>query len=340
MRDIGEFSLIARLQAIIQRDDARVVVANGDDAAVVRYDRPVVMSTDAMVQGVHFREDWISYEATGYKAVVAALSDIGAMGGAPRHVMIALCVPQTARVEDLEALYRGVAEACHSYDVTVVGGDIVSTSGPLVVSVSVTGELLGDRAIQRSGAQIGDVLFVTGDLGGSGAYIDCMGSGSSPFIHAQDMYQLQLRHTRPIPQLTAGAILSQIDGVNSANDISDGLASELQEIAMASGVHIAVEGERIPTPPGVRHYARAVRRDPLEFALYGGEDYQLVGTVRKADAGKLLSVMQANGVRISVIGRVEEGDPGVDLLLEGKREPLHARGYDHFRRHEEREDSN
>ncbi len=330
VRELGEFGLIERLRAIVDRVDARSIVNIGDDAAVVRYDRPVVMTTDALVEGVHFRDDLIDMVSVGYKSLVASLSDVAAMGGQPLHAMVALALPFSEQVERLEAIYEGLADACRQYDVAVVGGDVVSTSGPLVVTVSVTGELLGEHPLLRSGAKVGDLVFVTGDVGGSAAYLHLRNQASSLLLSENDVWILQQKHIRPVPQLMAGRIFAQNAGCTSLNDVSDGLSSELHEIASASGVRLMIEADRIPTLPSVRHYARLAGVDALDFALYGGEDYQLVGTIDRTSAGIFLPLMQAYGVRISLIGQVKRGESGVYLQTNSGLKEIKKKGYDHF----------
>ncbi|PWI56653.1 thiamine-phosphate kinase [Sulfoacidibacillus thermotolerans] len=336
VRELGEFGLIERLQAIVWRSDARLLVNIGDDAAVVRYDRPVVMTTDALVEGIHFRDDLIDPVSLGYKSLVASLSDIAAMGGRPLHTLVALALPFEERVERIEAIYRGLAEACTQYDVSIVGGDVVSTAGPLVITVTVTGELLGAKPLLRSGAQVGDVVFVTGDVGGAAAYLHLKTSSEALRVSESDEWLLQQRHQRPVPQITAGSILAQYEGCTSANDVSDGLSSELHEIAAASGVQLLIDSERLPTLPAVRHYARLARVNPLDFALFGGEDYQLVGTLDRMAVGTFLPLMQAQGVRVSLIGQVKRGNAGVYLQTPTGIHQLPKKGYDHFAARDER----
>ncbi|WP_179122964.1 thiamine-phosphate kinase [Ferroacidibacillus organovorans] len=328
LHEIGEFGLIARLKEIVWRTDARVMVGIGDDAAVVTYERPVVMTTDALVQGIHFTRDTMTPETTGAKAVVATLSDLAAMGAVARHLLVTLALPPDTDVEEILAMYRGMADVCETYDVTLIGGDVVSTGGPLVISVTATGELL-DKPLLRSGAKPGDILFVTGDLGGSAGFLHALFADRLTMLMPLDLALLRERHQRPTPQFAAAQILAE-EGCTSLNDVSDGLASEAHEIAEASGVHLVIEADRIPIPPALRAYARMGRESPLDFALYGGEDYQLVGTVDVRRAGRVLARMQASGVRFTIIGRVTDGAPGVELLSQGIYQTIEKRGYNHF----------
>ena len=330
--EVGEFGFIARLKAIMERHDENVIVGIGDDAAVVRYNRPVVMTTDAMVHGIHFREDLIDAHDVGYKALVASISDVAVMGGRAMHALVTLAVPKEASVEPIVSLYEGMRQACDEFSVTVIGGDVVSTTGPLLVSVSVTGELLGEKPLLRSGAKPGDLVFVTGDVGASAAYLHFVEHKSALFLAREDEAVLKERHQRPLPQVQAGALLANFSGCTSTNDISDGLVSELHEIAEASDMGIIIEAIRIPTLPAVRHYARIAHVDALDFALYGGEDYQIVGTVAPDRAGHLLALCQSAGIRITLIGRVHDAGPCVELIRDGRRSELKKGGYDHFLR--------
>ncbi len=330
VRDVGEFGLIDRLRSIIEKEDPSVLVGIGDDGAVVHYERPVVMTTDALVEGIHFREDWIDYQSTGYKSLVASISDVAAMGARPRHALVTLAVPKDGTIEPILEIYRGMKEACDAYSLSVVGGDVVSTDGPLMLSIALTGELIGDRPLKRCGAKVGDQVFITGDIGGAGAYVHMMSHDKMGVLAPQDAVLLSDRHRRPTAQVEAAEILATQVICTSANDISDGLGSELHEIATASGVHLAIMEDRLPIPPGVRHYARLAGVHARDFALFGGEDYQLVGTVARNSAGPFLALMQARGIRVTLIGRVEDGDPGVDLLTQSGREIIHKKGFDHF----------
>lgn len=333
--EIGEFGLIGRLRTIVAREDPTVDIGIGDDAAVVRYNRPVVLTTDALVAGVHFRADLIDYRSVGYKAMAASLSDVAVMGAEPRHALVTLVLPRDQEVEPLLELYAGVAQAGELYSVTVVGGDVVSTDGPLTISVSMTGELSGERPLRRGDAQPGDLVFVTGDVGASGAYVHWKTHLPSGHLSEEDAWVLRLRHIHPVPQLAAGRELALCGFCGATDDVSDGLSSELHEIAQASGVRIVLEEDRIPTLPAVRHYARLAGLTPTGLALTGGEDYQIVGTVASGFAGRLLGRMEAIGVRVTLIGRVEEGAPGVDLSTGSGRVELVRGGYDHFRGEEQ-----
>jgi len=323
---MDEFALIRALVAKLPPPGADVQVPIGDDCAVVEASGRLAVTTDAVVEGVHFRRDTMSPAQVGYRAMAAAVSDIAAMGGEPAFVTVALAVPPSWPQDDVVAIYDGVAEAAAAFGASVVGGDVVSTPGPLWLSITAVGRV--ERPVTRAGARPGDVLFVTGSLGGSAAGLDILlgRRGGSAVARAV----LVERHRRPTPRLAFGREAARL-GATALDDISDGLASELHEIAEASGVRLVLEGDRIPIQPEVVEYARAVGKDPLEYALFGGEDYELVGTAPRDVFARLLAVAPVVRTPVTAIGRVEEGD-GVVMRRAGKLSEVARRGYNHFER--------
>jgi thiamine-monophosphate kinase len=331
IHEIGEFGLIDRLASKLAPVDESVVVGIGDDCAVLQYavGAQVVTTTDMLVEGVHFRSDTIDDRSLGYKSIAVSISDIAAMGGRPRHVVISLAVPVQHDVERIEALYEGINDVCTEYNAHVVGGDVVKTDGPFVISVTVLGEVEQGRALLRSGARAGDLVFVTGTVGGSAAGLDFVQHGTDLSLSDEEAANLRGFHQLPKPQVQAGRLLLTSRACSSANDVSDGLSSECNEIAKMSRVKLVIEGERIPIHPSVARYAELRGRDPVEWALFGGEDYQLVGTVDAGEAGEVREALARAGIRFTIIGRVEEG-AGVTLQRGGDSVELTPRGYNHF----------
>ncbi|GAX88798.1 thiamine-monophosphate kinase [Effusibacillus lacus] len=332
LRDIGEFGLIDLLRSKLNPADHTVVVGIGDDAAVLAYNAGahVLLTTDMLVEGVHFRQDIIDFCSLGWKSVAASLSDIAAMGGTPRHAVVSLAIPPDAKVDSLERLYDGMAQICAEFETHVIGGDIVKTSGPLVISVSLTGEVAKGKALLRSGARPGDLVFVTGHIGGSAAGLAFLENDQKALIPADEQLELTNYHQRPIPQITAGKILAASEGCTSCNDISDGLASELNEIAKASGVGIHIEERRLPIAPSVRNFARFSSHCATNWALYGGEDYQLVGTLDPLRYEEVADQCHLQGIPLTLIGRVTQGSSVLMETEDGYEVLLQARGYNHF----------
>jgi thiamine-monophosphate kinase len=338
IREIGEFGLIDKLTGRLGPGDDSVVVGIGDDAAVTAYapGAQIVTTTDMLVEGVHFRTDTIDDRSLGYKSLAVSISDIAAMGGVPRHAVISLAIPVEMDVERLEDLYAGVADICAEYGTTVVGGDITKTSGPFVISVTLLGEIEAGRALLRSGAQPGDLLFVTGTVGGSAAGLDYLEHGQT-YMEASEVVEsapdLLQFHQRPRPQVAAGRLLLESSACTSLNDVSDGLASECNEIAKMSGVRLELDASKLPLHTSVRRYATLRGVDPVQWALFGGEDYQLVGTMKRTDAERTEALFAKNGLALTVIGTVaavEEQSVGVTLLYNGQAHELKPKGYNHF----------
>lgn len=332
LREIGEFGLIERLRAKLDPADQTVVVGIGDDAAILTYNpnSHVAVTTDMLVEGVHFRDDTMDFRSLGWKSMAASFSDIAAMGGVPRHATVSLAIPPTYEVEKLEQLYEGVAEICKEFGAHVIGGDIVKTDGPLVISVTVNGEVEPGKALLRSGARPGDLVFVTGSIGGSAAGLACLESGRRSLLPPEEQLVLIEQHRRPMPQVKAGRILLDNGACTSCNDISDGLASELNEIASASGVAIRIAENRLPIKPQVKNFARISGESAVEWALFGGEDYQLTGTLDPLGYSAVVTAFQMLRIPFTLIGRVTHGSGVVLEHTAGGETLLTARGYNHF----------
>ncbi|WP_051343944.1 thiamine-phosphate kinase [Alicyclobacillus herbarius] len=332
---LDEFRLIRTLAERLRPVNQGVVAGIGDDAAVLAGEggEEWLVSTDTLVEGVHFRDETMTPADVGWKALAVSISDIAAMGGTPRGAVLALAIPKqgTWDVEKLTALYDGVAEVCQAFACPLVGGDTVGTSGPLVLTSTVMGTVPSGGARLRSLAQPGDVVFVTGWVGSSAAGLAVLQRQSDLSGLAPDEAQFLIQaHRRPQPQVMAGQVL-RLCGVHALNDISDGLASELNEIADASQVRLRVRADKVPLHPSLVNAARRLGVPALDWAWYGGEDFQLVGTAPPLAFARALAELEGRGVKLSQIGRVEAGDGVVVELADGRLDILEPRGYNHFR---------
>jgi thiamine-monophosphate kinase len=312
---LGEFDLIARLAARLQARPGTPpgagTVGIGDDCAAIPHAGGVQLLTcDIAVAGRHFLPGRTPMADVGWKLAAANVSDVCACGGRPTHALVSLGLPPEPDVAALDALYDGLAEAAQAYGFAVVGGN-VSGAAELIVDLFMLGE--APRFIARAGAQPGDLLAVSGRLGGAAAGLALFTAGATPLAHP-----LVQRHLRPcarsdlVPLLQAQA--------SAAIDISDGLASELGHLAGRSGVCLAVAGARVPLAEGLAAPARALDTTPLELALHSGEEYELLFTLPAARREALA------GCDVTVIGEVRAGS-GV-LLDERALEPG---GWDHLR---------
>jgi thiamine-monophosphate kinase len=332
MERLDELALINRLTARLPQVRGDVEVGIGDDAAVVAWPEGerLVATCDALVEDVHFTSHTMAPEDVGYKSVAVSVSDVAAMGGEPRYVLLSLAIPPHWDADKLTVLYDGVAEACRAFGCDVIGGNVSRTTGPFVLTSTVLGTVPPGSALCRSGAKPGDVVFVTGWMGGSGAGLRCLLEPDAR-VPEDEAAQLIYCHRRPQPQVAAGRILREA-GASACDDVSDGLATELNEIAMASGVRLRVELGRLPILPAVRNFARRRGEDPLVYALYGGEDYQLVGCASSLAFARAAAACEGIGVRLTPIGRVEAGEGVIGEHPDGRLELIERKGFDHFAR--------
>lgn len=329
--DLGEFGLIDRLSRDLINRPGEVVQGIGDDAAVLNLEGPwwLLFTTDMLVEGVHFSLDYATPAQVGIKTVAVNVSDIAAMGGWPAHGVVSLGLPTRLSVEEVEELYQGIRQAAGEYNLNIVGGDTVLSPERLVINLALLGFVEKGRAVYRSGARVGDLIYVTGGLGKSAAGLYLCQHPDLTIDPGMAAF-LKRAHLEPRARLRAGRILSRA-GVTAMDDVSDGLAAELREICRASGVGCRVRAEGIPVDYRVRRVAALANHDPLDWAFSGGEDFELVFTVPPDLARGVEEKLAAAGEECRCIGEVIPAEKGMVLELAGGRcVPLEARGYDHF----------
>jgi thiamine-monophosphate kinase len=336
VRDIGEFGLIERLGAILPpavRASQGLRIGIGDDAAVWRpsADEDVVVTTDSLVEGIHFRRDWTDWQSLGHKILAVNVSDLAAMGAAPKLAVVTLGLRGDETVRDLEDLYRGLGELALRHGMAVAGGDIVRSPHELVFHVTALGQTNRRRVLTRSGARPGDVIGVTGTIGAAASGLRLLGLDSDdPRRSATTADVLIAAHLRPEPRVAIGAALLD-HGATSAMDLSDGLAGDLPKILAASGVSALIDARRLPVAAAVRALFPA---DWLDLALRGGEDYELLFTA-PPDAWDAIAreVTHLGGVA-TAIGEVvprPAGESVVEIIdVDGAWRRLLPGAFDHF----------
>ncbi len=321
VQDLGEFGVISLLCHDLIQWPETVVVGAGDDGAVYRLPPGVdeVISTDTMVEGIHFTDETMAPEDVGWKLAVSNFSDMAAMGAVPAEFVAAVSLPASLLAEWISRCYDGIREACAAYRVNLLGGDVTGSRQGVVLTGTVIGWVPRGGAVRRSGAKPGDVVFLTGTVGDSAAGLAAIRRGV-----AEEFPYLAKRHRRPTAQIETARQLRE-SGVRALNDVTDGVASEAHEIAEASGVELMLESARIPLSEELRAFAKRFGEDPISYALSGGEDYVLLGTAAPEDFARI-----KEKVSVSAVGVVREGIGRVFLKDGEALRLLSPSGYDHF----------
>ncbi len=317
---IGERELIERMRRKLCAAASKparktsILEGIGDDTAVLRCgkgDTLLLLTCDTLVEGVHFRKG-TPFRRVGWKAMACNLSDIAAMGGVPRYALVSLACPPRTKVTEIDALYSGMRELAERFDVAIVGGDTVASPRALVVTVTMAGEVEKDHYVSRGGAAPGELLCVTGTLGGS----------------------LLGKHLAFQPRVAEGRFLATNFSPTAMIDISDGLASDLMKMMQASQTTAEVFAENIPVSEAAIRASKRKGPSAIQMALYDGEDFELLFALPKEKVDECLGSFRKNfSTQISVIGKVKKGR-GSPVLIEkdGTVAPLQARGYEHFRK--------
>lgn len=312
-------------------------VGIGDDAAVIRQvsGRETVITADLLVEEIDFRLKTTTPWLLGFKALAVSLSDIAAMGARPHYALLSLGIPSEIWNSDfVDKLYDGFFALAEAYQVHLIGGDVSRTPERIVLDSIVIGETLRGRAIRRAGARPGDHIFVTGTLGGAAAGLRLLEHGArlsrkrARTVHQRTIEQLLLRQLRPEPRVLWGAILGEEPQPTAMIDISDGLSSDLLHLCRESGVGAMIDASRIPIDPLVVNLCGRCALDPLQLALHGGEDFELLFTIRPRDLSRL--PRQVDGVPVTYLGDVTR-EAGRIQVAEGSRVwPLEPAGFTHF----------
>lgn len=315
------------MRKIVDETSEDVVLGIGDDAAVFRSapDHLTVITTDAMVEGVHFDLSYTPLESLGWKSLAINISDVAAMGGMPRHGVVSLAIPEKWKVEDVESLYEGMARCGRTYGCDIIGGDTVRSQRDAFLSVTVTGEVEKNKVIRRSGSRIGDVLCVTGELGGSRTGLEVLRSGKDK----KHFHQSVQRFLEPRPRIQEAGQLIRGMHVSSMIDISDGLASEILHLCRESKLGCVVSEEAIPTHPEAILWSQKQEMKTSDFVLQSGEEYELLFTTARSDL-EMWQEQNRSDLTVTVLGEMVSEEEGTVLLTKSGRRALAPGGWDHF----------
>jgi thiamine-monophosphate kinase len=326
LEELGEFGLIERIAGRLSRQ-AGVKIGIGDDAAAIVPAPGLVtlITTDMLVEGVHFDLALSGPVTLGRKSLAVNLSDIAAMGGIPRHFLLSLAIPESVSVEFLDAFIDGILERGDEFGVNLIGGDTCSSRKGLVISVTVMGEQLPDLIVRRSGARPGDLICVTGTLGDAALGLALLKAGIRDGVAIT-------RHQDPLPRVREGMKLAEAGLPSAMIDISDGLLADLGHILDLSGVGARLYLEKLPLSGYYREKQPLFEEDPFLFPLSGGEDYELLFTIRPDKIIAVQTVLMETGTRTAVIGEITTSG-GMDLRTPaGSEYSPEKRGYNHFPR--------
>jgi thiamine-monophosphate kinase len=335
--EIGERALIERIRARVPRPPASVVVGIGDDAAVVEPERNAleVITTDGLVEGVHFDRTFMGPADIGHKALAVNLSDLAAMGASPRLAVLSLLLPPTWPVAGADALVDGLLALAARFRVALVGGNISRSPGPLVVDITATGAVHRRRVLTRGGARRGDELYVTGSVGGAAAGLGMLrgaaaaGQGAEVQSAGTGQAECIRCYLRPEPRVRVGVLLGRNRAARACIDLSDGLADGVRQIARASGLGAVIEADAIPIGPAARRWFEDCGVSPIEAALTGGEDYELLFAVPPRGHSRLRAVQRlVKDVVVTRIGRLT-ADPALVVNRSGQLASL-PDGFTHF----------
>lgn len=331
---IHEFDLIRALHRRHGRPSSSIVQGIGDDAAVIasQAGQWTVLTTDLLTEGVHFDLRTATMADIGFRAAAANLSDIAAMGATPQYLLVSLAIPRTGVSRHVHQLYRGMMAACRPHQVELIGGDTSASDGGWFLSLTLVGATPSRKALFRSGARIGDDLYVTGTIGDSLAGLRLLNEPPRATALSARLRKFLIgRHLRPTARIAEGRWLSANRFATSAIDLSDGLSGDLRHICENSHVGVELDLGALPLSPAFRTYAAARKLDPVDLALTGGEDYELLFTVSPRQRRRLEQSAIEQGFSITCIGTIRNYRFGMQALTShGTRHRLAMTSYEHF----------
>jgi thiamine-monophosphate kinase len=328
LREIGEFGLINRIRKWIAASDSAVIQGIGDDVAVIEMaGKALLVTTDILIEGIHFDRSWIDPYRLGKKALIVNLSDIAAMGGTPKYFLISLGLPKDLSLSFISSFYRGLKEGARKFRVDLVGGD-TSLSQKIVINICLLGEGRKKGLLFRRGARVGDDLLVSGTLGDAGLGLRIL--QTKGFMGGPK--GLIERHLSPCPRIQLGQAIAEHHCATAMIDVSDGLLIDTTHLLEEGGVGARIWEERIPLSRLYRKWVHAYSKDPYQIALYGGEDYELLFTAPPEKRKKVSSLAHSLGTSITRIGEILPQKEGLQIIREDEEKYSPTRlGFDHFK---------
>jgi thiamine-monophosphate kinase len=334
--DLGERAVLARVLARLPRPSADVIVGPGDDAAIVqpRRNDSLVVTTDCLVEDVHFSRAFSSPDDIGTKALAVNLSDLAAMGARPVWATLTLALPGACPVRDVDAVVEAVADLARAHGVSIIGGNITRSPGPLMIDITAGGEVRPRRWLLRGGGAAGDGLYVSGTVGGAAAGLEMLRALQAEGAPRETLDAASAdavtRAVRPVPRVRLGLAVARGRAARAAMDLSDGLADAVAQVAAASGCGATVEAERLPIHPAALRWWTLRAVDAVRAALAGGDDYELLFAIPSRWMGRLRAARQhAADPPLTRIGTLTRHAGRLELVRGGQAEPWPA-GFEHF----------
>jgi thiamine-monophosphate kinase len=325
VNQIGEFGLIDLIKRKTLSPNKSVVVNIGDDAAVIKAskDKLLIFTTDTLMEKVHFDLRYFTFEQVGWRAMVANLSDIAAMGGLPKFALVTIGLPKFISVENVISIYDGLTAIAKRYNCKVVGGDTFFSPKGIFISIALLGEVEKNFVVKRSGAKKGDLICVTGDLGEVQAGLEFLKK------NPRTRSSLVRKHLNPFPRIDEARALVKNVKVTSMIDISDGLSSELFHLTEENNLGAIIYEEKIPISSGCKKAGIILKKSPLLWALSSGEEYEILFTIGKKELPHLKKIKRK--IKVSLIGEMVKREECVRLQdKSGKMKELKKTGFKHF----------
>ena len=336
LSNLGEFQLIQSIPRQFTQQGYRSTVSIGDDAAVLPSSpqQSVVISTDLLVENIHFNRKTSTLYDIGYKAAAANLSDIAAMGATPTSIFVAIALPPTLTTYDWQEFYRGLSAPCTPYKVKLLGGDTSSSPTSLFIAITITGLVQPGKILTRQGAKVGDLIYCSGTLGDSAAglaYLKRLTRPPKLSGLSKGKHYLVQRHLQPTARINLGKFLGSQPYASAAMDLSDGVSGDLKHLCRLSQVGALIYTEHIPMSQQMKRYAKRLRTPPLQWSLHGGEDYELLFTIPPMWQQELEIRAKRRRMPITQIGVIQPKRFGVRIeYSDGTQEQLPSEGYEHF----------
>lgn len=330
--DIGEFGLIERIKKIVPLAKSNIIQGIGDDTAVLKVsDQNWLLATcDIQIEDTHFQMKYNSPYQIGRRAMTVNLSDIASMGGRPTYAMVSAGLSPNLKVETFDDLFQGMSDTLTEHSAFIIGGNLAHTTDKLIIDVFLLGEISPDQIVLRNGAKPGDRIFLTGTLGSSAAGFNVLENFGKDY--PREYSHFVQSHLEPVAKINAGRMIAQSGYATAMIDISDGLASDLKHICDNSNVGAEIFEMKIPFAETMDELANKISKNKLGIALHGGEDYELLFTMKPDIPNQIIEkISNESKTKITEIGKILSKEEGYNIITEGNQQlPLQTKGWDHF----------